>query len=1085
MKITALGSLLVSILFVGGAFARPPSPAEIDRRTFAPPSPPVPSTSSPSLFSNTASDTFYLYGAPGSLEGTFEDILGQPDWNGWTTHDPTENAVQPRWHASQINCGNLDPTPGNWGVISHHEGSDYVGYGNMWDDRLEFRFDPSVLDPSFDPAADTTTVRLRFHYNHFLEPNYDYLYVEYETGAAWQVLFSQDGGDGSAQIFDSEDHGGIVFLPAEYDSTGNIVLRLRVITDGAWSDEDGLFSTGGLGAAAIDSILVEVNGSVVSVADWEPLSGKLGDLPEGSVEGHDNGAGPGTSGWLPAMGPFAGDFAKLFSNLADHDPCTDNASVVAGFIDDGTPPNNAPGVSTGGSQCASSGYPWVVNYTDGISGADAIPIHNQIWSPAIPWDLPGPDDDTDIGGVILQYDAYYDFPFSDGIFSSWHMRYYTIAEGWRSWKSDLFYYGSNIPPQWKHEQIDLTRLFDSFADVESVQVALGVIDAAEIFQLPGNCATIAPLYDNVSLAKIRPAGPRISLRDLDSFQDGFPADGTLTGPVRLDMARDIAVSFPQTVPGDSMVVSIQSITPGRALADSATGGVLHVAHLVNPYFATERAAALAQLGATLEAHDPQSAWPVYVYEVAGSPATTATGVRVWPRYFFDLPDGPADLNAPHQADEPPLFFGGDVMHWYVEAADDQGGVTTLPADLGGFLDFGPSTVWPAGFTLHALPKLDDSGQQLARTLIWDDNFFSFRGDIYRETLGVICWNEGIDYDVYRTRAPNSGVGNGLGASHHRGAVVAQLDGYDRLVYLAGTQGSQTISDGSGSYPNDKADDLALLQGWLHGAGERSLLLFGDNLAGALSGQGSATTAFLHNDLGVDFIDSDVAGQIGGQTNPGVQPTSNNPPGWFTRTFSADGGCPSINTFDTIDAFGAGPRVSHGFLNPVGDSYLPPVVAGVWWERQENGWTKRTGFHPFDLSFIAVAPGGSRSLDLVTRGEVLQEMLMITGATGFCATVGTGDTPAWRFELSQNHPNPFNPRTSIRFTAPAAGHLKLEIFDARGRRIATLHNGPVEAGIRLFHWNGTDLAGRPVASGVYFYRAEGFGRTEVRKMALLR
>ena len=1036
------------------------------------------------LLSAVASDTFYLYGGPGTLEGTFEDALGNPDWQGWTGHDLTQDS--PHWHASQINTGNLDPAPGNWGVISHHEGNDYTGYGNNWDDRLVFRFDPSILNPSFDPSTDTTAVRLRFHYNQFTENGYDFFRVETLFGGTWQNLFSQSGGDGSAQIFDSGDLGGIVFFPGDYDSTGAIALQLRMTSDDIWSDEDGLFTTGGLGAAAIDSILVEVDGSVASVAGWEPTTGKLGDLPEGSVDGHDNGAGPGTAGWLPTPSSFAGDFSKLFSNLATQDPCRGNPSVVAGFIDNGTPPSNAPGQSTGGSLCADSGYSgYVVNYTGGLSGGKK-PLNDEIWSPAIAWDLPGPDDDTGIGMVLMQYDAYYDFPLNNGIFAFWRVRSYTTAEGWGHWRNSQSYLGLDNPG-WIHEGINIASYLSSFSEMESLQVALSVVDAADLFSLPGDCATIAPLYDNVSIAKLRSSGPRLSLKPMEAFQDGFPADGTLSGPVRLDMARDADPSGTFIIPGDSMVVTIEPMTPGTQLADSLHGGVLHVAHQTNPYFGLSRIAALTQLGATQWGNDPGTGWPIYTYQVEGTPATRASGTHVIGLYAFDLPDGPADINASHQSDEAPLFFPGDVLHWYVEAADDQSGVTTLPEDITGFYDFGGLSGYPQDFTQHALPTLDTQGSQVASTLIWNNNFQQGADEIYRNTLEQICWEEGVEYDIYRTRAPGERISNGLGAAHHRGATAAQLAGYERLVYLSGTFTGNTISDGSTSYPNDKSDDLGLLQNWFAQDGDRQEVFFGDNLASALAAQGSAAQAFLNYDLGVAWVANDIGPRIGGQSRPNVASTRNVPPGWFAASFSADGDCPSINTFDEITTSATGPVVSHEFLDPSGTPYFPSAPAAIWWDRQVNGRQKLSGFHPFDLSFISTSSSSPAS-DLETRGRVLEEILMYMGApySSFCIVSGVDDNQApLRFELAQNHPNPFNPRTSIRFTAPADGNLRLRIFDARGRAVATLHDGPVKAGIRVFSWNGKDQSGRAVASGVYFYRAEGFGKNEVHKMALLR
>jgi hypothetical protein len=93
----------------------------------------------------------------------------------------------------------------------------------------------------------------------------------------------------------------------------------------------------------------------------------------------------------------------------------------------------------------------------------------------------------------------------------------------------------------------------------------------------------------------------------------------------------------------------------------------------------------------------------------------------------------------------------------------------------------------------------------------------------------------------------------------------------------------------------------------------------------------------------------------------------------------------------------------------------------------------------------------------------------------------------RPELAQNHPNPFNPNTTIRIAipGPAAEPVTLRVFDAGGRLVATLYSGRLDPGYHDLHWDGRDGRGVPVGSGVYVYRAE-IGRTVLtRKMALLK
>jgi len=88
-------------------------------------------------------------------------------------------------------------------------------------------------------------------------------------------------------------------------------------------------------------------------------------------------------------------------------------------------------------------------------------------------------------------------------------------------------------------------------------------------------------------------------------------------------------------------------------------------------------------------------------------------------------------------------------------------------------------------------------------------------------------------------------------------------------------------------------------------------------------------------------------------------------------------------------------------------------------------------------------------------------------------------------LAQNTPNPFNPATTLRFALPHNGRVSLTIFDISGRLVRTLVDGRFDAGRHSAVWDGTDDAGRSVASGVYLYRLTADGRTLVRRLALLR
>ncbi len=88
-------------------------------------------------------------------------------------------------------------------------------------------------------------------------------------------------------------------------------------------------------------------------------------------------------------------------------------------------------------------------------------------------------------------------------------------------------------------------------------------------------------------------------------------------------------------------------------------------------------------------------------------------------------------------------------------------------------------------------------------------------------------------------------------------------------------------------------------------------------------------------------------------------------------------------------------------------------------------------------------------------------------------------------LHGNHPNPFNPKTVIRFALPATADVTLAVYDVRGQRVRTLLRDALEAGQHEAVWLGRDDTGRQVASGAYFYRLTAGGEQLVGKMLLVK
>ena len=90
-----------------------------------------------------------------------------------------------------------------------------------------------------------------------------------------------------------------------------------------------------------------------------------------------------------------------------------------------------------------------------------------------------------------------------------------------------------------------------------------------------------------------------------------------------------------------------------------------------------------------------------------------------------------------------------------------------------------------------------------------------------------------------------------------------------------------------------------------------------------------------------------------------------------------------------------------------------------------------------------------------------------------------------FELFQNHPNPFNPETTISFRLAEETRVTIEIYNQLGQKVKTLLKQEKNAGKHEVKWNGIDDSGQPVVSGVYIYKMIAGEFVANKKMALVR
>ncbi len=91
-----------------------------------------------------------------------------------------------------------------------------------------------------------------------------------------------------------------------------------------------------------------------------------------------------------------------------------------------------------------------------------------------------------------------------------------------------------------------------------------------------------------------------------------------------------------------------------------------------------------------------------------------------------------------------------------------------------------------------------------------------------------------------------------------------------------------------------------------------------------------------------------------------------------------------------------------------------------------------------------------------------------------------------FQLGPNHPNPFNPTTTIHFKMDHSAVISIHVYDINGRRIRTLVDSQIfSSGQYQTEWNGCDDHGKSLASGTYFARAITGNEHQVLKLSLIK
>ena len=91
----------------------------------------------------------------------------------------------------------------------------------------------------------------------------------------------------------------------------------------------------------------------------------------------------------------------------------------------------------------------------------------------------------------------------------------------------------------------------------------------------------------------------------------------------------------------------------------------------------------------------------------------------------------------------------------------------------------------------------------------------------------------------------------------------------------------------------------------------------------------------------------------------------------------------------------------------------------------------------------------------------------------------------QYELTQNHPNPFNPVTTIRYGLPKDSKVKINIYNLKGQLVKTLVNQSKSAGYYTVNWNIKDNAREEIAAGIYLYQIVTPEFTNTKKLVVMK
>ena len=143
------------------------------------------------------------------------------------------------------------------------------------------------------------------------------------------------------------------------------------------------------------------------------------------------------------------------------------------------------------------------------------------------------------------------------------------------------------------------------------------------------------------------------------------------------------------------------------------------------------------------------------------------------------------------------------------------------------------------------------------------------------------------------------------------------------------------------------------------------------------------------------------------------------------------------------------------------------------------------FDVFEGTSVELSETGQISFTPEDRNSNSRIFKVVAGSEEFIKSESEGiPLGPVSFMLNQNYPNPFNPETTINYSVPKRGTVKLVIYNTLGQIVRILVDQEIKAGHHTVIWDGRDSIGRSVSSGVYLYKLSAQGKVLSKKMVVL-